>query len=315
MRPSYHDGRRRQAAAWNAPRIRGTELGHRERADVLGQGRRDDGPPRPRATPARAPERHAAARRARPVLPRPPRRARRGAPRVARRARAACPSPPRPTCATAFPTASSPCRWTTWCACTPPRAPRATPRSSTTPGRTSRRGATCWPGACTWPACGRHDVFQNMMGYGLFTGGIGFHYGAERLGALTIPIGPGNSKRQLWFMQQFQTTVVHILPSYALRLATFFDEIATRPAEGPQPAHRLRRRRAAHRGDRGEDRGRLRDQGLQLLRPLRDVRPRGRLRVPEPGRPAPLGGPLPPRDHRPRHGADACPTASGASWS
>ena len=73
------------------------------------------------------------------------------------------------------------------------------------------------------------DVFQNMMGYGLFTGGIGFHYGAERLGALTIPIGPGNSKRQLWFMQQFKTTAVHILPSYALRLSMFFDEIDIDP--------------------------------------------------------------------------------------
>jgi phenylacetate-CoA ligase len=75
----------------------------------------------------------------------------------------------------------------------------------------------------------RTDVFQNMMGYGLFTGGIGFHYGAERLGALTIPIGPGNSKRQLWFMQQFRTTVVHILPSYALRLATLFAETSIDP--------------------------------------------------------------------------------------
>jgi phenylacetate-CoA ligase len=75
----------------------------------------------------------------------------------------------------------------------------------------------------------RNDVFQNMMGYGLFTGGIGFHYGAEKLGALTIPIGPGNSKRQLWFMQQFKTTAVHILPSYALRLSMFFDEIKLDP--------------------------------------------------------------------------------------
>jgi phenylacetate-CoA ligase len=75
----------------------------------------------------------------------------------------------------------------------------------------------------------KNDVFQNMMGYGLFTGGIGFHYGAERLGALTIPIGPGNSKRQLWFMQQFRTTAVHILPSYALRLATFFAETSIDP--------------------------------------------------------------------------------------
>ncbi len=75
----------------------------------------------------------------------------------------------------------------------------------------------------------RRDVFQNMMGYGLFTGGIGFHYGAERLGALTIPIGPGNSKRQLWFMQQFGTTAIHVLPSYALRLATLFAEASIEP--------------------------------------------------------------------------------------
>lgn len=66
------------------------------------------------------------------------------------------------------------------------------------------------------------DVFQNMMGYGLFTGGLGFHYGAERLGALTIPAGAGNSSRQVQLMQQFQTTVIHIIPSYALYLLNTF---------------------------------------------------------------------------------------------
>ncbi len=73
------------------------------------------------------------------------------------------------------------------------------------------------------------DVFQNMMGYGLFTGGIGFHYGAEKLGALTIPIGPGNSKRQIWFMKEFKTTAIHVLPSYALRLSTFFPDMGLDP--------------------------------------------------------------------------------------
>jgi phenylacetate-CoA ligase len=68
------------------------------------------------------------------------------------------------------------------------------------------------------------DVFQNIMGYGLFTGGLGFHYGAEKLGAMTIPLGPGNSKRQIWFMREFKTTAMHILPSYALRLATHVRE-------------------------------------------------------------------------------------------
>ena len=69
------------------------------------------------------------------------------------------------------------------------------------------------------------DIFQNTMGYGLFSGGLGFHYGGERLGMLTIPVGPGNSKRQLWFMKNFKTTVVHILPSYALRLSNTVKEL------------------------------------------------------------------------------------------
>ena len=74
------------------------------------------------------------------------------------------------------------------------------------------------------------DVFQNIMGYGLFTGGLGFHYGAEKLGAMTIPVGPGNSKRQIWFLKEFRTTAMHILPSYALRLATHVREQGLDPA-------------------------------------------------------------------------------------
>jgi len=68
------------------------------------------------------------------------------------------------------------------------------------------------------------DVFQNLTGYGLFTGGLGFHYGAERLGLLTIPAGAGNSKRQIRLMQDFSTTLVHIIPSYALRLMDIMGE-------------------------------------------------------------------------------------------
>jgi phenylacetate-CoA ligase len=73
------------------------------------------------------------------------------------------------------------------------------------------------------------DVFQNMMGYGLFTGGLGFHYGAERLGALTIPAGAGNSQRQVQLMQQFGATVMHIIPSYALYLLNIFAELGVDP--------------------------------------------------------------------------------------
>lgn len=74
------------------------------------------------------------------------------------------------------------------------------------------------------------DVFQNTSGYGLFTGGLGIHYGAEALGCLTIPSGPGNTRRQLKLIRDFGVTVLHIIPSYALYLG---DAIA---AEGLDPA-------------------------------------------------------------------------------
>ncbi len=75
----------------------------------------------------------------------------------------------------------------------------------------------------------RTDVFQNMMTYGLFTGGLGFHYGAEKIGALVIPAGAGNSKRQIQLMRDFETTVTHIIPSYALHLSTVFTETGVDP--------------------------------------------------------------------------------------
>jgi len=67
------------------------------------------------------------------------------------------------------------------------------------------------------------DVLQNMMSYGLFTGGLVMHYGAEKVGCLVIPAGPGTSERQLMLMQDFRTTAVHILPSYALYFASFLE--------------------------------------------------------------------------------------------
>ncbi len=79
----------------------------------------------------------------------------------------------------------------------------------------------------------RDDVFQNMSGYGLFTGGLGIHYGAERLGCLTIPAGAGNSRRQLKLVKDFETTVVHILPSYALILGGHLEKAGENPADLP----------------------------------------------------------------------------------
>lgn len=62
----------------------------------------------------------------------------------------------------------------------------------------------------------RGDVLQNAYGYGLFTGGLGFHYGAERLGATVVPAGGGNTKRQILLIQDLGTTVITCTPSYAL---------------------------------------------------------------------------------------------------
>lgn len=64
----------------------------------------------------------------------------------------------------------------------------------------------------------KNDVFQNMMGYGLFTGGLGVHYGAERVGCIVIPTSTGNSLKQIQLMQDFNTSAIHITPSYALHL-------------------------------------------------------------------------------------------------
>lgn len=62
------------------------------------------------------------------------------------------------------------------------------------------------------------DVFQNSSGYGMFTGGLGFQYGAEKLGMLTVPAAAGNSLRQIKFIKDFGTTAIHAVPSYVTRL-------------------------------------------------------------------------------------------------
>lgn len=64
-----------------------------------------------------------------------------------------------------------------------------------------------------------NDVFQNAVNYGLFTGGLGFHYGIEKIGAMAVPSGTGNTARQLEMMIDFGVTALHCTPSYALYLA------------------------------------------------------------------------------------------------
>lgn len=73
-------------------------------------------------------------------------------------------------------------------------------------------------------------VFQNMMSYGLFSGGLGFHYGAEGLGALVLPIGGGNTEKQISLIKDFNTDFLHITPSYALHIADILSEHKIKPA-------------------------------------------------------------------------------------
>jgi phenylacetate-CoA ligase len=65
----------------------------------------------------------------------------------------------------------------------------------------------------------RVDVIQNAYGYGLFTGGLGFHYGGEKIGATVIPSSVGNTKRQIMLIQDLGTTAISCTPSYALVIA------------------------------------------------------------------------------------------------
>ena len=72
---------------------------------------------------------------------------------------------------------------------------------------------------CLWMVGSRpEDVFQNSAGYGMFTAGLGFQYGAEQVGMLTVPAAAGNTKRQIKFIRDFGTTVLHAIPSYASRV-------------------------------------------------------------------------------------------------
>lgn len=69
------------------------------------------------------------------------------------------------------------------------------------------------------------DIIHNAYGYGLFTGGLGVHYGAEKLGASVIPVSGGNTKRQIVIMKDFKPTILTATPSYALHLAEVAKEM------------------------------------------------------------------------------------------
>ncbi|MHA1270438.1 MAG: phenylacetate--CoA ligase family protein [Candidatus Helarchaeota archaeon] len=75
------------------------------------------------------------------------------------------------------------------------------------------------------PNITKEDIIQNAYGYGLFTGGLGFHYGAEKIGATVIPISGGNTERQILIMQDFKSTVITCTPSYSLYIAEYLKNL------------------------------------------------------------------------------------------
>ena len=97
----------------------------------------------------------------------------------------------------------------------------------------SQRDIEQWANAvarCMWMVgCRPDDVFQNTSGYGMFTGGLGFQYGAEHMGMLTVPAAAGNTRRQIKFFTDFGTTCVHAIPSYASRIYEVMQQLGIDP--------------------------------------------------------------------------------------
>jgi len=96
------------------------------------------------------------------------------------------------------------------------------------------------------------DTIQIAYGYGPFTGGLGLHYGAEKVGATVIPISTGNTKKQLQFMTDFNATVLACTPSYAAHLGESILKEGISPA-GYQVAYRYLRRRTMDQRDAERD--------------------------------------------------------------
>ena len=92
----------------------------------------------------------------------------------------------------------------------------------------TRKDLNTWAEVVTRTLCmagvHRNDMVQIAYGYGLFTGGLGMHYGCENLGASVIPISGGNTQKQLQLMQDFGTSVIACTPSYSLFLAEAMEE-------------------------------------------------------------------------------------------
>ena len=158
------------------------------------------------------------------------------------------------------------------------------------------------------------DKIHVAYGYGLFTGGLGAHYGGEFLGATVIPVGGGFTERQVQLIRDFKPTIIMVTPSYMLAIADEFERQGLEPAEcslrlgifGAEPWTETMRAEIERR------------MGIAGARSLRTVgsdgaRRRAGMRRDQ-GRPDGLGGPFLSRDRRSRHRPRCCRTARSANW-
>ncbi|MDD4839952.1 MAG: phenylacetate--CoA ligase [Clostridia bacterium] len=91
--------------------------------------------------------------------------------------------------------------------------------------------AECGARSLAIAGCTNDDVVHISYGYGLFTGGLGMHYGSERLGAMTIPVSTGNTMRQIMLLRDFAATTICCTPSYAIFLAEEMEKANIKPSE------------------------------------------------------------------------------------
>ena len=159
------------------------------------------------------------------------------------------------------------------------------------------------------------DMVHNGYGYGLFTGGLGAHYGAERLGCTVVPVSGGMTERQVTLLQDFGAHVLCATPSYALNIAEVAEgmgvDIRKLPLRtgifGAEPwSDAMRRDLEARLGLKAVD--------LYGLSEIIGPGVACECHVAQP-RPARLGGSFPVRGDRPRDPASRCRSARPASWS
>ena len=134
---------------------------------------------------------------------------------------------------------------------------------------------SCMMRALAMGGVDRGDIIQNSYGYGLFTGGLGAHYGVEALGATVVPTSGGNTERQVMLMRDFGVTGICCTPTYFIHLC----EKAGQMGVGSSDPRRLLRRGALDRGNAQADRGSVRNRGVRYLRTFGDERTGGGSRV------------------------------------